>query len=136
MTTLTQGCQQHTSISINDIVQILHRTISAGYRLIRQLVAHYCHSETRLAPDGWPVSSQPAGAVQSGSKSDNEETSPMSLQTHLAELELRHQALESELADAQQHPSIDDLKIVELKRRKLHLKDEITRLRSEATSVH
>jgi len=51
-------------------------------------------------------------------------------------LELRHRALESELAEAQQHPSIDDLKIVELKRRKLHLKDEIVRLRSEATSVH
>ena len=27
----------------------------------------------------------------------------MSLQTHLAELELRHKALESELAEAQQH---------------------------------
>ena len=53
----------------------------------------------------------------------------MSLQTHLAELVLRHKALESELAEAQQHPSIDDLKLVELKRRKLHLKDEIARLR-------
>ena len=60
----------------------------------------------------------------------------MSLQTHLAELELRHQALESELAEAQQHPSIDDLQIVALKRRKLHLKDEIARLRTEVTSVH
>jgi hypothetical protein len=61
----------------------------------------------------------------------------MSLQTHLNELELRHKALESELADAQQHPSIDDLKILELKRRKLHLKDEIERLRCEASvSIH
>ena len=60
----------------------------------------------------------------------------MSLQTHLAELELRHRALESEIAEAQQHPSIDDLQIVDLKRRKLHLKDEITRLRSEAASIH
>ena len=58
----------------------------------------------------------------------------MSIQTHLAELELRHRSLESELAEAQQHPSIDDLKILELKRRKLHLKDEIARLRSD--SVH
>jgi hypothetical protein len=56
----------------------------------------------------------------------------MSIQTHLAELELRHQALESELAEAQQHPSTDDLKILEIKRRKLLLKDEITRLRVEA----
>jgi hypothetical protein len=61
----------------------------------------------------------------------------MSIQTHLAELESRHKSLESELAEAQQHPSTDDLKILEIKRRKLHLKDEITRLRSEAgVSVH
>jgi hypothetical protein len=58
----------------------------------------------------------------------------MSLQTHLAELELRHKALESEIAEAQQHPSIDDMAIVKLKRRKLHLKDEIERLRG--VSVH
>ena len=61
----------------------------------------------------------------------------MSIHTHLAELELRHKALESELAEAQQHPSIDDLQILELKRRKLHLKDEIERLRSAAgVSLH
>jgi hypothetical protein len=56
----------------------------------------------------------------------------MSIQAHLAELELRHKTLESELLEAQQHPSIDDLKIVELKRRKLQLKDEIARLRNGA----
>jgi hypothetical protein len=61
----------------------------------------------------------------------------MSIQTHLTELELRHQALESELADAQRHLSTDDLKILELKRRKLHLKDEIARLRTGAhVSLH
>jgi hypothetical protein len=59
----------------------------------------------------------------------------MSMQTHLTELESRHQALESEINDALHHLSVDDLKILELKRRKLHLKDEITRLRS-GTSVH
>ena len=61
----------------------------------------------------------------------------MSIQTHLVELELRHRALESELAEAQQHLSVDDLKILEIKRRKLHLKDEIERLRGEVSvSVH
>jgi hypothetical protein len=61
----------------------------------------------------------------------------MSIQTHLVELELRHKALESELAEAQQHLSVDDLKILEIKRRKLHLKDEIERLRGGvSTSVH
>jgi len=59
----------------------------------------------------------------------------MSIQTHLAELERRHEALEEEINDALAHPSTDDLKIAELKRRKLQVKDEIARLRQEA-SVH
>ena len=42
-----------------------------------------------------------------------------------------------ELADALAHPSVDDATIVELKRRKLHVKDEIARLKQhESTSVH
>ena len=59
----------------------------------------------------------------------------MSMQSHLAELEKRHQALEDELTDCLTHPATDDLRIVELKRRKLHVKDEIERLRQDA-SVH
>ena len=57
----------------------------------------------------------------------------MSMQTHLAELEKRHRALDSEISEALAHPSTDDLKIVELKRRKLQVKDEIARLQ---VSVH
>jgi hypothetical protein len=59
----------------------------------------------------------------------------MSIQAHLAELEKRHQALEDELNEALAHPSTDDLRIAELKRRKLQVKDEIARLRQD-TSVH
>ena len=59
----------------------------------------------------------------------------MSIQAHLAELERRHQALEEEITEALAHPSTDDLKIAELKRRKLQVKDEIARLRQEA-SIH
>lgn len=59
----------------------------------------------------------------------------MAMQTHLAELERRHQALEEEINDAMAHPSSDGLKIVELKRRKLLVKDEIARLRQNV-SVH
>ena len=59
----------------------------------------------------------------------------MAIESHLAELERRHQALEQEISDALAHPSIDDLTIAELKRRKLHVKDEIARLRQDA-SVH
>jgi hypothetical protein len=60
----------------------------------------------------------------------------MAIQAHLAELERRHQALEDELAEALAHPSTDDMKIAELKRRKLQVKDEIARLRHDADSVH
>jgi hypothetical protein len=59
----------------------------------------------------------------------------MSMQAHLAELERRHQALEQEISEALAHPSVDGLKIAELKRRKLQVKDEIARLRQDA-SVH
>ena len=59
----------------------------------------------------------------------------MAIESHLAELEKRHEALEQEINEALNHPSTDDLKIVELKRRKLHVKDEIARLQQE-TSVH
>lgn len=52
----------------------------------------------------------------------------MSIQAHIAELERRHHALEKELIEALKHKSTDDLEIVELKRQKLHLKDEIERL--------
>lgn len=61
----------------------------------------------------------------------------MSMQSHLAELVKRHQALEIEITDCLAHPAVDDLKVVELKRRKLHLKDEIERLRHVGdASVH
>jgi hypothetical protein len=59
----------------------------------------------------------------------------MSIQTHLAELERRHQSLEEELNEALAHPSSDALRIAELKRRKLQVKDEIARLQQDA-SVH
>ena len=61
----------------------------------------------------------------------------MSMQSHLAELEKRHQALEDEINECLAHPAVDDLKIVELKRRKLQVKDEIERLRiNRKTSIH
>jgi hypothetical protein len=59
----------------------------------------------------------------------------MTIQGHLAELERRHQSLEDEIADAMTHPSTDGLKLAELKRRKLLVKDEIERLR-HGVSIH
>lgn len=60
----------------------------------------------------------------------------MSLDTHLSQLARKHEALERELHDAMQAPSIDDLHIAELKRKKLHLKDEINRLQSDEHTLH
>ncbi len=60
----------------------------------------------------------------------------MSLQTHLNQLARKHEALEREIQEAIHRPSADDLHIAELKRRKLHLKDEINRLQETADTVH
>jgi hypothetical protein len=61
----------------------------------------------------------------------------MTIQSHLTELQRRHQRLEDEIAEALAHPSSDGLKIAELKRQKLQVKDEITRLRTEdGSSIH
>ncbi|WP_029353148.1 DUF465 domain-containing protein [Bosea sp. 117] len=59
----------------------------------------------------------------------------MSMQAHVAELERRHQALDKELKEALSHPGTDENRIADIKRRKLHIKDEITRLRSAPSSV-
>jgi hypothetical protein len=53
----------------------------------------------------------------------------MAIEAHLAELEKRHDALKQEIHEALTHPSADNLQIAELKRRKLQVKDEISRLK-------
>ena len=61
----------------------------------------------------------------------------MAIQAHLVELERKHKILETELHEALLHLSTDDLEIVELKRRKLMVKDQIERLRHTAEgTVH
>ena len=57
----------------------------------------------------------------------------MSLANHLEELQRKHGDIERELDEAMLHPSLDDLEIVSLKRRKLALKDEIEKLRAQPT---
>ena len=52
----------------------------------------------------------------------------MSVDSHLAELERRHEALKREIHEAQSHPGFDELEVAQLKRRKLHIKDEIAKL--------
>ncbi|HLL29213.1 MAG TPA: DUF465 domain-containing protein [Xanthobacteraceae bacterium] len=59
----------------------------------------------------------------------------MSIQADLAELEELHRALEREIKEELAHPGSNDLKLVELKRRKLQLKDRIEQLRHEASAT-
>lgn len=65
--------------------------------------------------------------------SDNMGDYGMALQSHLAELERRHEALEKEIEQELVHPGADDLKLASLKRKKLQLKDQIERIRQSAS---
>ncbi|MEI9914954.1 MAG: DUF465 domain-containing protein [Methylovirgula sp.] len=62
----------------------------------------------------------------------------MSLESHLAELERRHDALDRDIDREWHRPSADESRLAELKRRKLQLKDEIAKLKSieRAETVH
>ncbi|MCL2714366.1 MAG: DUF465 domain-containing protein [Alphaproteobacteria bacterium] len=59
----------------------------------------------------------------------------MTVQAYLVELERKHKQLEDELHEALVHLSTDDLQIVELKRRKLMLKDEIERMKQSGDTT-
>jgi hypothetical protein len=62
----------------------------------------------------------------------------MSLENHVTKLEERHDALDKEIAKELIHPSVDELKLAEMKRRKLVLRDEIAKLRGESaqSTIH
>ena len=49
----------------------------------------------------------------------------MSVESHLAELERRHEALKREIQEAQTHPGFDEFEVAALKKRKLHLRDKV-----------
>lgn len=59
----------------------------------------------------------------------------MSLASHLAELERKHQALETQIVAELARPHRDTLKIATLKRKKLLIKDEITKIRQDGQSA-
>jgi hypothetical protein len=52
----------------------------------------------------------------------------MTVSSHLTELKRRHETLSEQVEQAQRSLSVDDLSIVELKKQKLRLKEEITKL--------
>jgi hypothetical protein len=57
----------------------------------------------------------------------------MALDAHLVELSEKHRALDRKIEEEQARPTADDLKIADLKRQKLRLKDEIERLKQETS---
>lgn len=55
----------------------------------------------------------------------------MSLSSHLSELQKKHANLTQEVEQAQRSPGFDDLEIINLKKEKLRLKEEIGRLAAQ-----
>ena len=54
----------------------------------------------------------------------------MALESRIRELDLRHRDLDSAIQSEASHPSSDAVRITELKRQKLKIKEELERLRS------
>jgi hypothetical protein len=52
----------------------------------------------------------------------------MSLSSHLQELKKKHQHLSEHVEDLQRSPASSDIEVAKLKKKKLQLKEEITRL--------
>jgi hypothetical protein len=53
----------------------------------------------------------------------------MAIEAHIRELSLRHQTLERAIEDEISRPACDAMRLSELKRQKLRLKDELESLR-------
>lgn len=59
----------------------------------------------------------------------------MALEAHLEELVEKHRVLDRQIEEEMARPTSDDLKLAELKKLKLHFKDEIHRLQSQLDKV-
>jgi hypothetical protein len=55
----------------------------------------------------------------------------MAIEARIRELDARHQSLEQLIEEEMSHPSSDDLRVRELKRQKLKLKEEMEALRAQ-----
>ncbi len=56
----------------------------------------------------------------------------MAIEARIRELDARHRNLDQLIEDELNHPSSDDLRVLELKRQKLRLKEEMESLRAQA----
>jgi hypothetical protein len=60
----------------------------------------------------------------------------MAVQARIRELGVRHQTLERAIEDEIRRPASDTLRLRDLKRQKLKLKEEMESLRSGSTALH
>ncbi len=56
----------------------------------------------------------------------------MNLSSHIKELRKKHETLSTKVEEQQRHPGADPLEISALKKQKLQLKEEISRLTADA----
>ncbi|MDB5429714.1 MAG: hypothetical protein JWP35_830 [Caulobacter sp.] len=56
----------------------------------------------------------------------------MAIEARIRELGSRHQNIDRAIQDEMKHPASDDLRVAELKRKKLKLKEQIEGLRARA----
>ncbi len=60
----------------------------------------------------------------------------MALETQIEDLVAQHKSLEQRIADEMSRPYIDGVRISELKKQKLKLKDRIENRRADSGAVH
>ncbi len=60
----------------------------------------------------------------------------MSVTAHLSELVEKHRALERSIEEEMSRPYADTVRVSEMKKKKLRLKEEIERLRMDSVSIH
>jgi hypothetical protein len=56
----------------------------------------------------------------------------MNVASHIAELKRKHEHLSVAVEEAQRSPGVDDLQISDMKKQKLKIKEEISRLMMQA----
>lgn len=56
----------------------------------------------------------------------------MAIEARIRELDIRHQTLDRAIQEEAKHPAADAVRVMELKRQKLRLKEELESLRSQA----
>lgn len=60
----------------------------------------------------------------------------MAIKAHMETLNKRHQELEAAIASETKSPAYDDLRVVEMKRQKLKIKDQLAELRAQNNTLN